>query len=87
MISTEYFYIAELVQMPVLTAHYGESPYKTCLYEEFLNLYGGGQGNSIFTPGSLYRTSVKVWYGYGPKCARASFKTLTKVRYSNNIMA
>ena len=51
MISTEYFYIAELVQMPVLTAHYGESPYKTCLYGDFLNLYGGGQGNSIFTTG------------------------------------
>jgi hypothetical protein len=34
--------------MPVLTAHYGESPYKTCLYGDFLNLYGGGQGNSIF---------------------------------------
>ena len=25
--------------MPVLTAHYGESPYKTCLYGDFLNLY------------------------------------------------
>ena len=37
--------------MPVLTAHYGESPYKTCLYGDFLNLYGGGQGNSIFTTG------------------------------------
>ena len=42
-ISTKYFYIAELVQMPVLTAHYGESPYKTCLYGDFLNLYGGGK--------------------------------------------
>ena len=51
MISTKYFYIAELVRMPVLTAHYGESPYKTCLYGEFLNLYGGGQENSIFTTG------------------------------------
>ena len=29
--------------MPVLTAHYGESPYKSCLYGDFLNLYGGGQ--------------------------------------------
>ena len=37
--------------MPVLTAHYGESPYKTCLYGDFLNLYGGGQGNSILTTG------------------------------------
>jgi hypothetical protein len=37
--------------MPVLTAHYDESPYKTCLYGEFLNLYGGGQGNSILTTG------------------------------------
>jgi hypothetical protein len=42
MISTKYFYIAELEQLPILTAHYGESPYKTCLYEDFLNLYGGG---------------------------------------------
>ena len=52
MISTKYFYIAELVQMPVLTAHYGESPYKTCLYGDFLNLYGGGQANSIFIAGA-----------------------------------
>jgi hypothetical protein len=37
--------------MPVLTAHYGESPYKTSLYGNFLNLYGGGQENSISTPG------------------------------------
>ena len=51
LVSTEDFYIAELVQTPVLTAHYGESPYKTCLYGDFLNLYGGGQVNSIFTPG------------------------------------
>jgi hypothetical protein len=51
MISTKYFYIAELLQMPVFTAHYGESLYKTCLYGDFLNLYGGGQGNSIFTTG------------------------------------
>ena len=40
--------MAELVQTPVLTAHYGESLYKTCLYGEFLNLYSGGQRNSIF---------------------------------------
>jgi hypothetical protein len=39
-ISTKYFYTRKLVQTPVLTANYGESPYKTCLYEEFLNLYG-----------------------------------------------
>jgi hypothetical protein len=37
--------------MPVLTAHYGESPYKTCLYGDFLNLYGGGKGNSILITG------------------------------------
>jgi hypothetical protein len=30
---------------------YGESPYKTYLYGEFLKLYNGGQGNSIFTTG------------------------------------
>ena len=51
LIRTEYFYIAKLVQITVLTAHYGEPPYKTCLYEDFLNLYNGGQGNSIFTIG------------------------------------
>ena len=43
LISSKYFYIAELVQIPVLTAHYGESPYKTCLYGNFLNLYGGAK--------------------------------------------
>jgi hypothetical protein len=48
MLSTEYFYIAELVQMPVLTAQYGESRYKTCLYGEFLNLYGGGKKEQYF---------------------------------------
>ena len=37
--------------MPVLAAHCGESPYKTYLYGDFSNLYGGGQGNSIFTTG------------------------------------
>ena len=51
MISTKYFYIAELVQMPVFAAHYGESAYKTCLYGDFLKLYGGGEENSIFTIG------------------------------------
>ena len=51
MISTKYFYKAELGQIPVFTAHYGESPYKTCLYGEFLNLYDGGQANSIFGTG------------------------------------
>ena len=40
---TANIYIAELVQLPVLTAHYGESQYKICLYGEFLSLYGGGQ--------------------------------------------
>jgi hypothetical protein len=42
-----------MVQLPVLTAHYmyGESTYKTYLYGNFLNLYGGGQANSIFTTG------------------------------------
>jgi hypothetical protein len=29
----------------------GESPYKTCVYGDFLNLYGGGKKNSIFTTG------------------------------------
>ena len=37
-----------MVEMPVLTAHYGESPYKTCLYGDFLNLFSGGKKNSIF---------------------------------------
>jgi hypothetical protein len=53
MISTKYFYITELVRMPVLTANYGESPYKTWLYGDFLNLYGGGQRNSILTTGII----------------------------------
>ena len=51
LISTKCFYIAELVQIPVLTAYYGESPYKTCLYGDSLNLYGGGHKNSILTTG------------------------------------
>jgi hypothetical protein len=51
MISTKYFYLAELLQLPVLTDHYGESVYKTCLYVEFLNLYNGGRQNSILTTG------------------------------------
>ena len=46
-----YILVAELAQMPVLTAHYGELLYKTCLYGEFLNLYGGGKRNSILTTG------------------------------------
>ena len=37
--------------MPVLTAHYGEPPYKTCLYGDFLDLYYGGKKNSIFRTG------------------------------------
>jgi hypothetical protein len=51
LIKTKYFYIAELVQMPVLIAHYGESLYKTSLYGNFLNLYGDGHKNSILTTG------------------------------------
>jgi hypothetical protein len=51
LISTKYVYIAELVQLPVLTTHYGDSPYKTCLYGDFLNLYCGGQKNNICTTG------------------------------------
>jgi hypothetical protein len=31
--------------------HYGESPYETCLYGDFLNLYYDGQANSILTTG------------------------------------
>ena len=34
--------------MPVLTAHYGESPYKTCLYGNFLNLYVAGKGTEFY---------------------------------------
>ena len=34
--------------MPVLTAHYGEPQHRTCMYEEFLNLYHVGKENSIF---------------------------------------
>jgi hypothetical protein len=39
------------VHLSVLTAHYGESPYKTCIYGNFLKLYGGGRANSILTTG------------------------------------
>ena len=49
LISTKYYYIAELAQMPVLIAHYVE-------YGDFLNLYNGGQGNSIFH----HRTNVCI---------------------------
>ena len=48
--------------MPVFTAHYGESPYKTCLYRNFLNLYGGGEANSI-------TAHIKVERRYGRKRA------------------
>jgi hypothetical protein len=63
LVSTKYFYIAELVQIPVLTAHYGESSNKTCLYEDFLNLYGAtvtGKETVFLPPGSLYQTLIKV---------------------------
>jgi hypothetical protein len=43
----------ELVQLRVLTCHYGEPPYKTCLYGDFLNLYGGGGANSILATGII----------------------------------
>jgi hypothetical protein len=59
-ISTKYFYIAKLGQMQVLISHYGESSYKTCLYGDFLNLYGDGQATVFSQPGSLYHTSIKV---------------------------
>jgi hypothetical protein len=36
--------------MPVLTAHYMELLYKTGLYGNFLNLYGGGQRNARQPP-------------------------------------
>ena len=39
----------------------------------------------IFKICTMHRTDVKV--GYGPKCARASFKTLTSARYNHNITA
>jgi hypothetical protein len=41
----------ELVQLPLLTDHYGESPYKNFLGGDFLNLYGGAQANSILITG------------------------------------
>ena len=43
-----------------------------------------GKETVFLLPGSLYQTFVKVLYG--PKCARASFKTLRKVWYNNNII-
>jgi hypothetical protein len=42
-----------MVNLPVLDAHYGDSPYRTCLYGVFSNLYGGGQANNIFTVGDF----------------------------------
>jgi hypothetical protein len=44
-----------------------------------------GKGTVFSAPGSLYHTFFKVYYG--PKCARASFKTIKKVWYNNNIIA
>ena len=46
---TKCFYIKGLVHLPVLSAHIWEPPYKTFLYGDFLNLYGGGLADSIFT--------------------------------------
>jgi hypothetical protein len=65
MVSTKNFYIGEMVHLPVLTDHYGESPYRTSMYGDFLNVYGDGQTNRIFTTGITitvrpYRTDVKV---------------------------
>ena len=47
--------------MPVLTAHYGEPPYKTCLYGGFLNLYGDGKENSIYTTGITGGLRILIW--------------------------
>jgi hypothetical protein len=44
-----------------------------------------GKRTVFSAAGSVYHTFVKVCYGL--KCATASFKTLTKVRYNNNIIA
>jgi hypothetical protein len=44
-----------------------------------------GKGTVFIPPGSLYHNDIKVWYG--PKCARASFKTLISSWYRNNIIA
>jgi hypothetical protein len=38
--------------MPILTAHYSESQYKTYLYGDFLNLYSGGSRGSILATGN-----------------------------------
>jgi hypothetical protein len=54
-ISTKYLYRAEVVQMLVLIAHYalwGVTIQNLSVWE-FLNLYGGGQGSSIFTTGII----------------------------------
>ena len=45
--------MAGLGQIPVLTARYAESPYKTCLYGDFLNLNRGGRWKSILTTGTI----------------------------------
>jgi hypothetical protein len=49
-----------MVHLPVLSAQYGESPYKTSLYGDFLKLYDDGQANRFSPPGSLPLTHIKV---------------------------
>ena len=61
-----YFYIAELVQILVLTAHYGESPYKTCLYGDFLKLVWWRAREQYFDhrdhcPEPTLRSTAVIW--------------------------
>ena len=55
MIGTKYFYIAELVEIPILAAHYGDHYTKPWLYGEFLKKDSDGRVNSIF-----YTTGIIV---------------------------
>ena len=71
--------------MPVLISHYGSHHTKPVYMGIFKICMVTGKRTVFSPPGSLHRGFVKV--GYGPKCARASFKTLTKPRCNKNIIA
>jgi hypothetical protein len=67
--------------MPVLTAHYVESLYKTSLYREFLNLYCGGH-KRYFNYRNHY-TEPTLRSDMDPNM----LKHLLSVGYNNNIIA
>ena len=65
--STKFFYKGELVHLSVLNSHFGESPYTTCSYGNFLNLYCGGRANNIFTASDFEQGSQPVALGVQPR--------------------